>query len=113
MAMPEDDAVVRWTEDRLAQLAPPDDWTPQLARNRTLLREQLAHQSRHRRRRLIVAATAMIVLVPFVSLRAVRAVPQSGGVWLLPHSNLGRGRVGPTVPTFKLVDAVGRPAPLP
>src|SRR5690348_6799231 len=112
MAMPEDDAVVRWTEDRLAQLAPPDDWTPQLARNRTLLREQLAHQSRHRRRRLIVAATAMIALVPFVKLPAVRAVAQQCGDWLLTASNAGRARVRPTVPHFKLVDADGRPVAL-
>jgi cytochrome c biogenesis protein CcmG/thiol:disulfide interchange protein DsbE len=108
MAKPEDDDVARWAEAHLARLTAPEDWSPDLARNRARVREQLAHQRQSFRTRLIIAATAAVLVLPLAEVPVVRALAQRCGEWLLTVSNVDHQRTRVVVPDFNIVDAQGQ-----
>ena len=108
MAKPKDDDVARWAEGRLGLLAPPEDWSPNLAKNRARMREELAHRRSGRRLRLIVAVAAVLLVVPLAEVPIVRALAQQCGEWLLTVSSANHAPTRPVVPDFTIVDAQGQ-----
>lgn len=112
MAKPEDDDVARWAEDRLGRLAPPENWSPNLAANRVRMHETLAHRRSGHHIRLIVAVAAVLLLVPLAEVPVVRALAQRCGEWLLAVSNGSHAPMRPAVPDLTIVDAQGQPVTL-
>ena len=111
METPEDHRVAGWTQDRLAHLAPPDDWTPNLARNRARLGEQLTRQ-KTRRVPALIAAAAVVLLVSLGRVPVLRAVAERCGEWLLTVTNVSHAPVRPALPEFPVVDVHGQPVSL-
>jgi peroxiredoxin len=93
---------VRSVADRLEQLTPPADWTPNLARNRARLR---ARGGGHSRRRLgILAAVALaVVVLAAANVSVVRAFAERCGEWLAVVSSSR-----PRLPEVSFTDVQGR-----
>ncbi|HTM05159.1 MAG TPA: TlpA disulfide reductase family protein [Vicinamibacterales bacterium] len=112
MATPEDDPVAGWTTERLARLAPPSDFEPNLVRNRRRLDEQLTKRGRGHRIQVFLTATVVILLLLVLPGPTLRAVVQRCGEWLLTVSNMSGKPVRPAVPAFAVIDANGQPVAL-
>lgn len=112
MAKPKDDDVVRWAEARLGRLTPPDDWSPNLAKNRARMHEELAYRRSGRHIRVMVAAAAVVLVLPLAQVPVVRALAQRCGEWLVGTSNGSQVPVRPVVPDLAIIDAQGQPVAL-